>query len=170
MVDMHYAEGVFILAFTALSIALILVNYLGWAFLQPLLADASAESLKLYFAPSQLGLFLRFAAFCMVGYKPALLVTFDANLGLTIEQGEQTLHLPLHRIHSANQISALRFHQHHRKYKKTRAFFVTLPESLLVLSTDHGPIVLGLNESDQQELLTHLQPQEEKIVFSPLTV
>ncbi len=170
MVDMHYAEGVFILAFTALSIALILVNYLGWAFLQPLLTDASATSIKLYFALSQIGLFLLFAAFCMAGFKPALLVSFDSSLGLTIEQGDQSLHLPLHRIHSAAQISALRFHRHHRKYKKTRAFFVRLPEFLLTISTDHGPVVLGLNECDQQELLTHLQPKQEKVVFSPLTV
>lgn len=170
MEDMHYAEGVFILAFTALAIAVTLANYLGWALLQPLLTGPGAEDLQLYFALGQLSLAGLFALFCMLGFKPALFVTFDPTLGLTIEQGDKTLHLPPQSIQATSQISALRFHQHYRKYKKTASYFVRLPESLLLLTTDQGPVVLGLNTADQQELMDQLQPQSEKIVFSPLTV
>ncbi len=167
--DGHYAEGLFIIAFAVFLVGLVIFNYLGWGFIQPLLAGPSAESVMLFFWGGQVGLTLIFFLTCMFGFKPALEVMVDAGKQLKIKQGSNTLNIPLHTIRAATQIPALRFHRHYRKYLETRSFFVQIPSSPVLLTTDGGPVVLGLPQHEQVELLQQLQPQSEKIVFSTLS-
>ena len=167
--DEHYAEGIFIIAFAILLVGLIVFNFLGWGFIQPFLSGPSAESITLFFWIGQVISTLLFFSVCMLGFKPAIEVKVQENKQLSIKQGKQVLQLPLDVIQSVTQISALRFHRHYRKYANTRAFFVKIPSSLILLNTEEGPIVLGLPQEEQQELLPLLQPQSEKIVFSTLS-
>ncbi len=167
--DEHYAEGVFIIAFAALFICLVITNYLGWAILQSMYAGAPDEAGAITYWIGQVILAFLFLAFCVVGFKPAVHVSFDPQKGLSIKQGRKQADISLQNIRAASRISALRFHRHHRKYSETQAFFVKLPLSLTLLSTDDGPVLLGLSEEENQELITLLQPQSEKIVFSTLS-
>lgn len=105
----------------------------------------------------------------MLGFKPALRVTLEENQLLVLEQGDKIAKIPISSIRAAAQISALRFHRHYRKYQETQSFFVKMPHSLLLLSTDNNPVVIGLSVQAQEELLPLLQPQPEKIVFSSLS-
>lgn len=164
--DTHYAEGVFILAFSILFIALVIANYLGWALLQPYMAE---ESNQLLFWAGQLSLGFLFTLFCCVGFKPKVEITYEERNGLTIKQGSESTFIAQEHIRNVSQISALRFHQHHRKYLVTRAFVGKLPDTLLLINTSTGPYIIGLIEPDQSELMGLLQPQSEKIVFPTLS-
>lgn len=166
--DEHYAEGVFIIAFAALFICLVIVNYLGWAVLQSMYAGAPNESAAITYWIGQVILLFLFSTFCVFGFKPAVHISFDSQKGLSIKQGLEQENIPLQNIRAASRISALRFHRYHRKYSATKAFFVRLPPSLALISTDKGPVLLGLSEKENEELITLLQPQSEKIVFSTL--
>lgn len=167
--DVHYAEGVFIMAFAALFICLVIANYLGWAVLQSMNAGAPDEAAAIMYWIGQVILTLLFFTFCVFGFKPAVHVSFDSQKGLSIKQGAVQEDIPLQSIRAVSHVSALRFHRHHRKYRTTKAFFVKLPASLTLVSTDNGPVLLGLSEDENQELITLLQPQSEKIVFSTLS-
>ena len=172
--DQHYAEGVFILAFAAVFFSLLIANYLGWAIMQDILTNPSnaitqPEVVTMGFWIGQVSLASLFIFGCFLGFKPALTVTFEPNKGLRIKQGKNTVFVPADDIVSATLIPAIRYHRHYAKYHGTRAFFVKLPPALILISTLSGPVLLGLQDADQKELLDALQPQSEKIVFPSLS-
>lgn len=168
--DVHYAEGIYIFSFATLLIGLIIFNYLGWALIQPALASANGEQVAVAFWIAQTALAALFVLFCVIGFKPATQITVDTASGLSIKQGKTQLNIRHSDIESVTSLSALRFHRHYRKYQNTRIFFGRLPRLVMLISTSEFPIVLGLSPEDHRELLTHLQPQPQKIVFPSVTV
>ncbi|MEM8485096.1 MAG: hypothetical protein AAF564_06080 [Bacteroidota bacterium] len=172
--DQHYAEGVFILTFAAVFFSLVIANYLGWAVMQAILINPSnditnPESVTMGFWIGQLALGALFLFGCLLGFKPALMVKHEAGRGLYIKQGKREAVVPTEDITSATLIPAKRYHRHYAKYLGTRAFLVKMPAALVLISTKGGPVILGLSDQDQKELLNALQPQSEKIVFPSLS-
>lgn len=172
--DQHHAEGVFILTFAAVFFSLVIANYLGWAVMQGILANPSynittPETVTMGFWIGQLTLGTIFLLGCVLGFKPALQVKLESGRGLSIKQGERAVFIPAEDIKSTTLIPARRFHRHYAKYRGTQAFFVKMPAALVLIATQNGPVVLGLSDKDQKELLDALQPQSEKIVFPSLS-
>ncbi len=164
--DTYHAEGVFIVVFALLFIGLVLANYLGWALVEPVITSNPDGPITDAFWISQILTALTFFFLSAYGFKPALKISIDEGFDLAISQGKTSMRLPLAEIKAVTMISALRYHQHYRKYRETRAFYGKIPQTLLLIKTADGPILLGLDETSQQELLQLLQPQSEKIVFS----
>ncbi len=158
----------------AVVFMLVIANYLGWAIMQSILTDPSnnitdPESVTMGFWIGQVALSALFIFGCLLGFKPALQVKLEAGRGLSIKQGKRTAFVAMEDITSATLIPARRYHRHYAKYSGTRTFFVKMPPALVLISTQSGPVVLGLAEQDQKELLSALQPQSEKIVFPSLS-
>ena len=103
--DAHYAEGIFIIAFSILTVVMVVFNFLGWGFIQPFLSGPYAETITLSFWIGQVLSGLLFFSLCMLGFKPAISVTVQENKLLTIKQGKQFLQIPLDSIQSTTQIS-----------------------------------------------------------------
>ena len=158
--DELYAEGLYILLISLIGVGLMLLFFLGWAGLQLVLAarpDEAERLVRLYFA-GQVGASLLFFVTCFMGFKPALNLRISGRR-TRIRQGARECVLPLHRIRRISPASALQFHRHYRKYEGTRSFFVRLPNPLLCLDTDTGPVFLGLPQEDHPALMAHWERQ-----------
>ena len=154
--DAHVAEGVLILTIALLAILTVVGFYIAWAFVQPIVESDTTGTTALIFFLSQAGSLLLFLLISFAGIKPSIKIVFQDQF-LQIEQGSHNLLLLVSEIESAEFISAIQFHRHYRKYLSTRSFFNQLPDTLLLLNTARGPIVLGIREEDQATLLDALR-------------
>ena len=170
--DEHYAEGIYILALAMIGVGLVLLFFLAWSVFRGVVAPELAQfnEFVYIYSFSQLGAGLLFFLTCLWGRKPALEVELTADQ-LTVSQGEDWLSIPRRHIQKISCISALEFHRHYRTYAETRSFFVRIPSHLLLLSTDAGPVVLGMPVDDQKILKDHLSKKPAPAdMHSPVSV
>ena len=130
--------------------------YIAWAFVQPFVeADATGQTAVYYFL-AQIGSFVSLFTAAFLGFKPKLEITIDPHC-LHIKQGDHKLLLLNSEVQSTQVISALQYHQHYRKYSRTKSFYNRLSDHLLLLETENGPVILGVSEEDQATLLETLR-------------
>lgn len=153
--DRRQGEALHILIVTGLGLGLLLVHYVSWTLFYESL-EATPLHQQIYWL-SQAALLGVTAALCLVGVRPALVVTARPR-ALHVEQGDRSLTVPYDALTSVQLIAARRFHRHERRYAATRVFLGAVPnEVLLVRRAEGGPVVLGLPPSAQDALHAHLE-------------
>lgn len=160
--DARQAEALLIVALAGLLLLLAGGQTLAWTFLQDTLKAAPRSPEATAFWLAQFGMALGYVLFGLLGFQPPITITCTPSK-LTLRQGARTLVLPYHAITSAVLVSALHFHRHWRRYAATHVFVNRIPDSLLLLRTTSGPVVLGLSAEDQAALLEHLEAQAETV-------
>lgn len=153
--DPRRAEAYTIIVLGVLALGLLLANYLAWALLQDAILADPDGSVALGFWTVQVTALMVVLAGAIVGFKPPIRVVCDSQ-GLTITEHERTLHLPRTDIQSLDTISATLYHRHYRRYAQTQAFVNNMPETLLLLETITGPVVLGLAPEDRAACIAHV--------------
>ena len=154
--DVRRAEALLIVAWSGLLLLLAGGQALAWMLLQDVLEAAPRGPEATAFWLAQLGAALGYVLFGLVGFQPPIAVTCTPRR-LTLRQGDRTLAIPYHAITSAEPVSVLRFHRHWRRYAATHVFVNRIPDTLLLLRTTSGPVVLGLSAGDQAALVEHLE-------------
>lgn len=153
--DRLQSEAFFIVALTALTLALLMSHYLGWALLKPYLSAHPAW--QMVFWGVQVGSGLLLAGIGLVGVCPSVQVACSSDT-VTFRQGDRSCTLSSASIDDAALISATRYHRHYRRYATTQVFVSHLPDEVIRLRTDDGPVIVALADAtEQSELLDHLK-------------
>jgi hypothetical protein len=166
--DRLRGNALFIVALTALTLALLMSHYLGWALLRPYLA--AHPGWQVVFWGVQVGLGLLLAGAGLVGVCPSVQVTCSSDT-VTVRQGDRSCTLSATSIDDISVISARRYHRHYRRYAATQAFVSRLPDEAICLRTGEGPVIVALADpADQSALLDRLNrlraPSPEPVVHS----
>ncbi len=152
--DRLQSEAFFIVALTALTLALLMSHYLGWALLKPYLAAHPAW--QMIFWGAQVGSGLLLAGIGLVGVCPSVQVTCSSDT-ITVRQGDRSCTLSAASVDDAALISAPRYHRHYRRYAATHVFVSRLPDEVICVRTDDGPVIVALADpADQSALLDRL--------------
>lgn len=153
--DRLQSETFFIVALTALTLALLMSHYLGWALLKPYLT--THPGWQMAFWGVQVGSGLLLAGIGLVGVCPSVQVTCSSDT-VTFRQGDRGCTLSSAAIDDVALISATRYHRHYRRYAATQIFVSHLPDEVIRLRTDEGPVIVALADpADQSALLNHLE-------------
>lgn len=159
--DRLQGEALYLVMITSLTLVLLLVHYLSWALLNPVLTAHPAW--KTIFWGAQAVSILALVGLGLVGFRPAVRVTCSPD-AVRIQQGNRTCTLTPSDIEDVALISARRYHRHYRRYAATHVFISTIPEQMLCVRTHDGPVVVAIPDPDAQAaLLDHL----ETLTFSP---
>jgi hypothetical protein len=152
--DRLQSEAFFIVALTALTLALLMSHYLGWALLKPYLT--AHPEWQMVFWGAQVGSALLLASISLVGVCPSVQVTCASDT-VTFRQGDRSCTLASTSIDDVTLIPATRYHRHYRRYAATQVFVSDLPDEVIRLRTDDGPVIVALADpADQSALLEHL--------------
>mgnify|MGYP006287378717 FL=1 len=152
--DRLRGEALYIVVLTGMALALLMTHYLGWALLKSTLT--TQPSWQVAFWAGQLGTVALWGAVGLVGFRPRVTVTCSDDT-LTLKQAGQTRTLTPPAIDDVRTIAATRFHRHYRRYAATEVFVSAVPEEVVLLWTDDGPVVVALPSPDDQDaLLRHL--------------
>lgn len=143
--DRLRSEAVFLVLLTGLALALLMTHYLGWALLQPVLAEH--PDWQVLFWAGQVVSFVALGGAGLIGFRPAVHVTATED-GISLRQGRQSCTVAPGAVHEAEVISAETYHRHYRRYAATRPFVSAVPDAVLLLRTERGPVVVGLPKSD----------------------
>jgi hypothetical protein len=148
--DRLRGEALFIVVLTGLSLALLMAHYLGWALLKPtLLANPSWQTM---FWGGQVVSVLVLLGIGLVGFRPPVRVTCASD-AVVVSQGDRSCTLSPASIKDIATISARRYHRHYRRYAATQVFVSALPDEVILLRTEDGPVVLALSDPDAQAAL-----------------
>lgn len=153
--DERRVEALFIVVLSVLALALLLVQYLAWALLQPVIVATPDGPTAIAFWIGQVGAFALVVGCCVVGFEPTITVAAEEER-LRFYRNDHVLDLSYGAIDEVRTITALRYHRHWRRYAATHAFVNRPDGDLLLLHTDVGPVVLGLAPDDREALLAHL--------------
>lgn len=152
--DRLQSEAVFIVALTALTLALLMSHYLGWALLKPYLT--AHPGWQMVFWGAQVGSGLLLAGIGLVGVCPSVQVRCSSDT-VTVRQGDRSRTLSPASIDDVSLVSARRYHRHYRRYAATQVFVSHLPDEVVCLRTDDGPVIVALADpADQSALLDRL--------------
>lgn len=155
--DRLRSEAVFLVALTGLALGLLVTQYLGWALLQPILAEQA--DWQFFFWAGQGASLSILAGLGLIGFRPAVDVTVT-NDELLLQQGSRSCTLSSGTIQEMEVISAQTYHRHYRRYAATRPFISAVPDDVLLLRDERGPVVIGLPNPDAySHLVDHLTPQ-----------
>ncbi|PSQ85675.1 MAG: hypothetical protein BRD42_08175 [Bacteroidetes bacterium QS_3_64_15] len=148
--DRLRGEALFIVVLTGLSLALLMIHYLGWAFLKPtLLANPSWQVL---FWGGQVGSVLALIGVGLVGFRPAVRVECQSD-AVTLTQGDRSCTISNTSVEDVALIPARQYHRHYRRYAATRVFASRLPDEVIRLHTPEGPVIVALSDPDAQAAL-----------------
>lgn len=150
--DRLRGEALYIVALTGLALVLLMSHYLGWALLQPVLANN--PSWQVLFWAGQLASAVVWGVVGLVGIRPAVTVSCSTST-VKLHQGGRTYAVPYDGLDDVDVISATTYHRHYRRYAATKVFVSQVPDDLLLLHTPHGPVVVGLPDADDREALRH---------------
>ncbi len=148
--DRLRGEALFIVSFLGLCLGVLLAHYLGWALLEPLLA--THPSWQTVFWGGQLVSLLGLIGVGLIGSRPEVRVDCRRT-EVVFQQGARRCRMPYADVKAVTRISARRYHRHHRRYAATRVFVSVLPEEVLLVRTDPGPIVVALPDPEAQTAL-----------------
>lgn len=149
--DERQAASLYVVAAALMLVVATLAGQWGWVLWGQ---DADGASNLVLFAV-QIGGGLLVGCAALVGWRRPIHVHADSD-ALTVQCGAESFVLSLDALSSAERITPSAYHRHWRRYAATRSFVNRLPDVLLLLRTDHGPIVLGLSASDLERLETYL--------------
>lgn len=156
MGDRLRSEALFIVTVSGLVLGLLMLHYLGWALLQPVMKGPQGEDWQIGFWIGQLVSVGLVTGLGLIGFRPALHVSADADT-LTLEQGSAALRLDRDRIEEVRTIPATTYHQHYRHYRRTRVFAGRPATDVLLLVTPDGPVIVALESlTDLMHLYEHL--------------
>lgn len=149
--DRLRGEATFILTLTGLALLVLIAHYLGWALLQPVIEGDNTQAWQMRFWFAQIASVLLLAAVGLVGFRPPVTAHVGENR-LTLDQGKRSLTLSVDEIEEVSSLSAQLYHLHYRHYAATHAFIGTMDDTVLLLRTADGPVVVALPEDDQTAL------------------
>lgn len=150
-VDARQAESTYIVAAAIASLALLLMHFLGWSFVQP-----SSSGTTLLLVTTEALLVSAFLAAAFVGRESAITIEINPS-ALTISRaGDEKVTFAYEEIETACRIDARTFHRHYRRYAETRVFVNRVPDQLLLLRWNGIPVILGLSEDDLVAILSML--------------
>lgn len=153
--DRLRGEALFVVAFTSLTLVLLMSHYLGWALLKPVLT--ANPSLQALFWGGQVASVLALIGIGLVGARPAVRVRCRPE-AVVLTQGNQSCTLPYASIDEIDCISARRYHRHYRRYAATQIFVSALPDEVILLRTGDGPVIVALSDPEAQTaLVDHLE-------------
>ena len=148
--DRLRGEALFIVALTGLALTLLMTHYLGWALLKPVLVDN--PSWQILFWGGQLASVAAWAAIGLLGIRPAVTVECT-HTGLTVEQGSRSRTVAYDAIDAVEMVSARQYHRHYRQYAATDVFVGDHTDDMLLLHTEDGPLIIALDDADDQVAL-----------------
>jgi len=148
--DRLRGEALYLVAMTGLTIILLMAHYLGWALLSSTLS--ASEAWETVFWQTQVGSVLVLVGLGLVGFRPTVRVTCQSD-AVTLQQGDQTRTLSPSDVQDVRLISAQHYHRHYRRYAATEAFVSAIPEQVLCVRTDDGPVIVAHPESEAQAAL-----------------
>lgn len=152
--DRLRGEALFIVVLTGLTLALLMGHYLGWALLQPVLTEN--PTWQTWFWGGQVASVLLLAGIGLLGFQPGVRVTCTPS-ALTLTQGSRSRTLPLDSIREADLVSARQYHRHYRHYAAPQVFVSAVPDEVLLLRTEEGLVIVGLDAEAHAALIEHLQ-------------
>ncbi len=153
--DRLRGEALFIVVLAGLTLAVLMAHYLGWALLQPMLATQPSWQILFWGGQVLSGVVL--AGVGLVGFRPAVRVECGPAT-VTLTQGACRHTVPYASVGAISVVSARRYHRHHRRYAATRIFVSRIPQEVLLLRTDEGPVVVALGDAEAQAaLFEHLE-------------
>ena len=134
-------------------LGLLLVNYLAWAVLQPVLEADPTEAFATTFWLAQVTSFLLAFVVCAFGFAPPIHVTC-APRALEVAQGERAARVPYDALRAVTPLPARLYHRHYRRYAAARCFVNRPDDELLLLRTGDGrPVVVGVPEGRRPDLM-----------------
>lgn len=167
--DRLRGEALYLVIVSSLVLALLMVHYLGWALLQPMMTGPDATDWQIGFWIGQLVSLGVLAAVGIVGFRPPVTVRSSTDR-LVLEQGSDRLSLSFDDVEEVRRISARRFHRHYRHYERTRLFTGRLASEVLLLVTPDGPVIVGLSSLEELgDLYSHLTEETPTLAETPAT-
>lgn len=142
MADRREAESTFIVAASTLTLGLLLVQYLAWAYLQPTAGDALAAFLGMEVVVS-----IVYGIGVVFGRQPAINVRVESD-GLSFERGDERVRVPFSEVLGTSLISAQTYYGHYARYAETIAFVNRIYPSMLLIDTGGRPVIIGLPPED----------------------
>ena len=141
--DSRQAESLHIAVTVLVGFGLLLVQAMSWTFFHP------QVGLNLWVSA---GALVAFVALFLLGRQPEMTVEMRAD-SLVVRRGASEDRVPLGRIERTSIIDDQLYYRHYRRFARTRAYVNRIPPTLLLIDTTDGPVVLGISESEQQELI-----------------
>jgi len=153
--DRLRGEALYLVTLTGLILTLLMAHYLGWALLKPVLT--THPTWQTAFWGGQVASVLVLLGLGLVGFRAPVRVTCEAG-GIRLEQGDQTRTLSSSALNEVSLISARDYHRHYRHYARCQVFLSTLPDEVLCLHTDDGPVIVAMPIPEAQAaLMEHLE-------------
>lgn len=162
--DSRQAENVFILFAVAVLLVLMLANQFAWAFIRTEVLASPEGPLAIAFWVTQLVAGFGYLFGFVVGFKPEIVVTWTPET-LRIDTESDSVSVDHEDVLGVQVVSPLSYHRHYRRYAATRDFVNRLPEEVLLVQTDDGPIMLGLDADDRSTLMKLMRPVLEPVVL-----
>lgn len=150
--DRLQGKALHLVALTGLALALIMSHYLSWALLRPFFAAQPSWQTMLWIVQALSGLTLGVVG--LIGFRPGVTVSYTAT-ALRLKQGGRLHVVTYDDIDQVDTVSATTFYRHYRRYATTTLFVSRLPETVLLLRTPEGPVVVALPDADERAALRH---------------
>ena len=167
--DRRQAEGYFILALASLLVGYVILNYVGWAFVEPyLLTDRSGTAPYLFFAiQSSLGLLFLSVSFW--GVRPSLHVTLEDGV-FQIKQGQKTVIFGDEDIQEMTRVDPMEVHRHYSRFAKTKIFTTDPTQTYLFIRLAQEVVLVGAGEQTSSLENQLVQLQKERVMQRPYPV
>lgn len=140
--DSQQAESLHIAAVALTGFGLILAQALSMALLPSTLSQNAALLV---------GALAVFVLLFLAGRQPKITIEVQTE-ALVIRREARETHLPFGRMRKTSIIDDQLYHRHYRRFARTMAFVNRIPATVLLIDTPEGPVILGVSESEQQEL------------------
>ncbi|MFT4605298.1 MAG: hypothetical protein ACI9W4_002037 [Rhodothermales bacterium] len=152
--DRLRAETTFYVVAVAAVFGYLVLIFMGWAWLNWDGAPSSAAATR-YWILQSLGL-VAVIAVGWAGWRPSTRVTLSDD-AVRISQGKGIdLVIPVADITELARIPAVKYHQHYRKYARTRAYPGPVADTVVLIRTASRPVILGIRAAEQRILLDRL--------------
>ncbi len=154
--DTLRAEATFYVVAVGAVFGYLVLVFVGWAWINRNGVPGESEAATYWIAQAS-GLLL-VTLFAWVGRRGATRVEIT-DQGVRIQNGGSELHIGNAEILEISRIPNLRYHQHYRRYARTRSFRGKVPPNLILLRTESFPVVLGIRPAEQALFLERVGAQ-----------
>ncbi len=149
--DVRLAEAVVLVVLPSLILVIILLQFLAWTWLAPVIeADVSGPVAARFFEAQIWGAAV-FLLTCIAGWVPGVRVQLRGEC-LEVRQGRRARSLHLSLIVHSVTVTMLQWHREYRPYEEVEAYVSRLTSRVLMLDTNEVQIAIGLHRSDCDEL------------------